>query len=498
MIEDNGCQGKPSILTLSKESRLIAKQAKVGIIGAELGAVHKLDLTTDVTHLLIGSVDSEKYRHVAKRRPDILVLQPEWLFAVRDAWMQGDEIDLNPRQRQWIEATAKDNGAQYHGDLTRAVTHLIAADPKGAKYDRAKQWSIKIVSLEWFDRSLERRMILDESTFDPLIEQGKRGEGAYQPQVKRPTTGKRGRTDETDSGTVNAKRKLRRTASARLSSQSQNMWQDITTTEGQASFLEDSWTQSVDPERRPPEPTVETQPIPEGLSRSLSNMANSKALFAGWTCLIHGHSAQVSSKLRQLLSDNGASIVDRADMLKDPTIDWSAVILPSAWTGKPDSVVPQVPLETKQVTEWWVERCLAHKTILDPDKDVFSQAMLHVPGNCLQDLFISASGFGQDVRYVARIVQAAGGSYEEGVTRKVNLLIFKHSNDLDKPVYCAERNIDVVSPEWFFSSLREGRAQPVYPFMLPRHLCDAIQQIINSRRRSDTQGDAKKDGNQKT
>lgn len=69
-------------------------KAQVNSTGVELGAVHTLDLTSDVTHLLVGNVESEKYRHVAKRRPDILVLHPEWLFAVRDAWVQGDELDL--------------------------------------------------------------------------------------------------------------------------------------------------------------------------------------------------------------------------------------------------------------------------------------------------------------------------------------------------------------------------------------------------------------------
>ncbi|KAJ2969654.1 hypothetical protein NQ176_g8551 [Zarea fungicola] len=38
---------------------------------AELGGVHKYDLTPDVTHLIVGDYDTPKYRHVARERPDI-------------------------------------------------------------------------------------------------------------------------------------------------------------------------------------------------------------------------------------------------------------------------------------------------------------------------------------------------------------------------------------------------------------------------------------------
>ena len=59
-----------------------------------MGAVHKVDLTADVTHLIVGHTDTPKYRYVAKERPDIKVLGPDWLDAVRDSWLQGGETDV--------------------------------------------------------------------------------------------------------------------------------------------------------------------------------------------------------------------------------------------------------------------------------------------------------------------------------------------------------------------------------------------------------------------
>ena len=58
-----------------------------------MGAVHKLDLTSDVTHLIVGNSNTPKYRYVAKSRPDVVVLALEWVEAIRALWMQGEPID---------------------------------------------------------------------------------------------------------------------------------------------------------------------------------------------------------------------------------------------------------------------------------------------------------------------------------------------------------------------------------------------------------------------
>ena len=59
-----------------------------------MGAQHTLDLTSDVTHLLVGSISTPKYNYVAKERPDIKVVSSEWVEAVRQSWMAGGETDV--------------------------------------------------------------------------------------------------------------------------------------------------------------------------------------------------------------------------------------------------------------------------------------------------------------------------------------------------------------------------------------------------------------------
>ena len=70
-------------------------------IAAGMGAAHKLDLTTDVTHLLVGDIETPKYKYVAKERPDIKVLRPEWVEAVQQSWMQGGDTDVEVFEQEY-------------------------------------------------------------------------------------------------------------------------------------------------------------------------------------------------------------------------------------------------------------------------------------------------------------------------------------------------------------------------------------------------------------
>lgn len=59
-----------------------------------MGATHKFDLTSDVTHLIVGETNTPKYKFVARERSDVVVLKPEWIEAVRQSWIQGDDTDI--------------------------------------------------------------------------------------------------------------------------------------------------------------------------------------------------------------------------------------------------------------------------------------------------------------------------------------------------------------------------------------------------------------------
>ena len=120
-----------------------------------------------------------------------------------------------------------DNGGEYRGNLTHDVTHLVAKEPSGAKYSYAGLWGIRIVAVEWLEQSFERGMILDESFYHLSIPQADRGRDAWIRRSNSTTSlGKRPRVDEIVPQNA---RKLRRTASARLSSQNMGFWSEFVT-----------------------------------------------------------------------------------------------------------------------------------------------------------------------------------------------------------------------------------------------------------------------------
>ena len=127
--------------------------------------------------------------------------------------------------RKQIEEAVKNQGGEYRGDLTKEVSHLIALKPSGNKYNFARLWGVKVVSIEWLQQSLERGMTLDETLFDPLLDESQRGRDAW---IRRTTSSsslnKRPRDEDTE---LVPARKLRRTASAKFSSQNEGIWGDI-------------------------------------------------------------------------------------------------------------------------------------------------------------------------------------------------------------------------------------------------------------------------------
>lgn len=105
---------------------------------------------------------------------------------------------------------------------------------------------MKIVSLEWFEQSVARGMALDEALYNPTIPVAERGKGAWdRREFPSPTLGKRPREIEQSEALNPFRRKLRRSASARMGSQSQALWAGITAAGLERQHDEgDDWTEN--------------------------------------------------------------------------------------------------------------------------------------------------------------------------------------------------------------------------------------------------------------
>src|SRR4051794_19190983 len=70
-----------------------------------MGAMHSVHLTSDVTHLLVGDTNSDKYRFVARERNDVVAMKPEWIEAIRESWTKGEDMDMQALEKQYRLAT---------------------------------------------------------------------------------------------------------------------------------------------------------------------------------------------------------------------------------------------------------------------------------------------------------------------------------------------------------------------------------------------------------
>lgn len=489
-----------------RDRLLITFQTKLANFATQMGAEHKLDLTSDVTHLIAGNTQTPKYRYVAKERPDIKVLHQDWLEAVRQSWMEGGDVNVKAleerhklpvfhdlhvcltgfddmEQRTFLSRTVEREGAEYHGDLTRKVTHLIALAPQGAKYTHAKLWGISVVSRKWFEDSVARGMALDESLYDPALPLEEQGEGAFitAPKPKKTSLGKRPREGESQTAEDPGKRKLRRTASSRLNSQSQDMWHGISARDVALEPSEsDQWRDDEEANEAtvaPQRPRIHVRKS-EISNHSMSGpTAAEDGLFSGRYILIYGFPREKARRVQEFLEPNGACVVHSSSELERAS---ESLFFRSRYLLVPHTVsmdgleLPEVPAGTQHVTEWWVERCIHHKRFLDPADDPLSRPLwdAHIPS--LVGVTVATTGFtGVDFRQTAECLKLMGSTYEEKLTTSVSILI--SGSDIvkkEKAYYAWKHGIPVVSIGWVWECLKAKQRVPHNTFRIKTSASD--------------------------
>jgi DNA replication regulator DPB11 len=87
------------LISLSSLQTELAKYAE------DMGAVHRYDLTLDVTHLIVGDYNTPKYRYVARERSDVRPMTAKWIEAIRELWINDEEIDMKSLEQEHILPT---------------------------------------------------------------------------------------------------------------------------------------------------------------------------------------------------------------------------------------------------------------------------------------------------------------------------------------------------------------------------------------------------------
>eukprot|EP00118_Oscarella_pearsei_P004465 m.19150 g.19150 ORF g.19150 m.19150 type:complete len:1238 (+) comp27800_c0_seq1:76-3789(+) len=167
-----------------------------------MGGQPAKDLSADVTHLVAGSVLSEKYR-VAVGQLGIPVMASEW---VTTCWKEskkrgvaaGDEEFLVYRcpcfhgcqvcvtgieERLAVKRLVEENGGKYSGELDKEnCTHLVAGRKSGDKYEFAQKWEVTSVSPQWLYDSVEAGVCLDEAQY-PVVEAAEKTKKVSRPKT---------------------------------------------------------------------------------------------------------------------------------------------------------------------------------------------------------------------------------------------------------------------------------------------------------------------------
>ncbi|KAH7083838.1 hypothetical protein FB567DRAFT_446512 [Paraphoma chrysanthemicola] len=491
------------------------QRTQLATIGSQMGATIKLDLTSDVTHLIVGSTDSAKYRYVAKSREDVKVLSPAWLEALREVWMEGDDnVDVaaleaehrlptffglkicltgfdNPEQRRYIQETVDANGAEYHGDLTKAVTHLIAATPTGKKYEHAVNWRMKIVSLEWFQQSLDRGMVLEEALFDPRLPIEERGHGAWdRRQSSSPGLGKRVREEEPSQALNPFRRKLRRSASTKMGSQSEALWAGITAASLERPHDErDDWTEdSIAKHDTPREHTPATRPEnytnPEDDAPPEADPAydprqplpahtstdTAVGIFQGRIVFPHGFDDEKTHILRQHLQDHGANVPRSPELntFSPDDLRRGFLVVPHDAVVDLSSLPERAGSLLSLVTNWWVERCLYGKCLVNPADDVLSRPFDNHSIGGFSDLTVNSTAFvGIELLHVTRVVAIMGATYDEQLSAKTSVMVCNTERPNEQKLkFATNQRIPAVHATWLWECLRTSQMQPYEKYQL--------------------------------
>jgi DNA replication regulator DPB11 len=390
------------------------------------------------------------------------------------AWFRWiDKLTILPAQRQQIIEHVLDNGGEYHGDLTKNVTHLIVNKPEGQKHKHAKAWGLHLVSVEWLHDSLERGMILDEKLFNPEWQIEERGKDAW--NRRRTSLGKRPREDNVallDEG----KRKLRRTASTKLSSQNEKIWEDIVGSNNEIQAANSGKCGGAAITRTVENALQHTKNLAaQAGSSSESNGLSCRTApsfpegtFSGCRFYIHGFDRRKTQLLEGHLLSHEAGISTTLDDLITRQSHKSYMVVSHLTSA---SELPEIPLSAthiQAVTEWWVERCIGTKSLVDPADYILGRPFPVFPLHRFGELTICSTGFeGLQLLHVSKAVALMGAKYEENFSKDVSVLICNSVQHIrrEKLILAHEWKIPAVSLDWLLESIRNGERQLFSPYI---------------------------------
>lgn len=442
----------------------------------EMGAVAQADLTSDVTHLIVARLQTEKYRFAARHRTDLKLMNVDWIPAIHAIWITGRDVNLpwsedkyrlpifyglrvcvtnlEVELRTQIEQIVTQHGAHYSGDLTKENTHLIAGSASGKKWEAVIAWQcdISVVGVEWVYESIKRGASLDEKFFRLELSPEVRGQTSWYPPKAVP---KPDILDDTPSPDT-AKRKRPLAASAarkRLSKRASTLatdglWIEI--------LKREDTENEVDLPQVPEE--VERHGKEGGLGASDLNLLPdelTRGIFDGRSFYVTSFAAREEAIVQSTLQSNGGMLVAHVSLA-------DLIVVPQ--TGSPPRLDHgEVPM----VTEFWLERCLSLHRFEDP-----SHHFLSTPFHCtlpiprMEQVSICTSGFSAvESMHIEKLVKKVGAIYCDTLTKGRSILLAA-TRECRKYNLAKDNGTRVVKLEWLWECIRRDKMVGVMDYAL--------------------------------
>lgn len=408
-----------------------------------MGGVHSSNLMSDVTVLIVGDRNTEKYRFSVRSRSDVKFVRPEVISTIHSKWIKNEDkrdpnalnIDnyimptfdgfkiclsrintddqFDAADKFELVKFIQENGGEVSDSLTQSSTLVITNEKSGKRYISAKKWGIPSIHPLWVIHSVKRKAALEPNYYniDKVEDQSKIGESSclvWDDLRKR-------------------KRKRIITEEEEQIKKKPEIWKSIMDEAKKQASLpkkhDDAWD----------EPTIPNDIEKENINVDEVKQTNKRhnmtfmetnidsKLFAGKTFKIEFfNQTKTNTLIKTIKSHSGIIIANDTDLLLDPP---SYIIVPSDF---PTTDLPSFFFElatTEVLTEFFIERCLHYRQIrLDTWGKPFYQPLINAP-----NLDVCITGFqGIELLHITKMLQLTPFKLHDYLTDERDLLIINY------------------------------------------------------------------------
>ncbi|WFD00978.1 protein kinase activating protein dpb11 [Malassezia yamatoensis] len=459
-------------------------------IAQQLGAKVHRNLTSEVTHLIARKPGSEKYRCAV--RFGMHVIRPDWLYVVREAWLGGeDHVDvdalamqarlgaleqlhlafsgLDSAQRNYLQDLVHEQGGSVVPRLTLdgSITHLVCGPDDGRtrkSYARILEYKtlaehhdkstlppnveaashIQLVHAAWVEDCCKSHVLLPEDKYDarrPLDPADLRQEYTAAPPIR-----SRALIPERTLSVPDAKPKNLSGILDRVHS---------------ISFTKDSLSENA------PKETSCIPPSSSLLAYSRADRFQSQQpgpqLFQSISFHIDLHDEARTRRVASVVRSHAGILSSE----KDAMYVVRPLIIPFAC-----SIAPAAKL----VTHHWIELCIHHDQIIDPDTHIAcvpTAAPMPIPNaDKLCFSFTGIDRHGPQYHHALAVIHAIGAQVQDAFSRaNTTHLISSDSLTSNLKVQKAHAwNIPVKPLEFLTHLLHTGQLPTPHPSSTPSHL----------------------------